>query len=48
VMTEKDAVKCVDFVGDNVWVLPVQAQLDPGIGRTILEKLRNLHGRETA
>jgi len=29
VMTEKDAVKCVDFAGDNVWVLPVEATLDP-------------------
>ena len=48
VMTEKDAVKCVHFVGDNAWVLPVEAQLDPGIGRVVLEKLRNLHGRETA
>ena len=45
VMTEKDAVKCVDFLGDNAWVLPVQAQLDPGVGRTILEKLRIVHGR---
>ena len=48
VMTEKDAVKCVDFVGDNAWVLPVEAQLDPGIARTVLEKLRKVHGRETA
>lgn len=48
VMTEKDAVKCAHFVGDNAWVLPVEAQLDPGIGRTVLEKLRNLHGRKTA
>ena len=45
VMTEKDAVKCVDFVGDNAWVLPVEAQLDVGIGLAVIEKLRNLHGR---
>ncbi len=45
VMTEKDAVKCVDFVGDNAWVLPVEAQLDVGVGLAVLEKLRNLHGR---
>lgn len=44
VMTEKDAVKCVDFVGDNAWALPVEAQLDPGVGYAVLEKLRNLHG----
>ena len=48
VMTEKDAVKCADFVGDNAWVLPVEANLDPGIGLAVLEKLRNADGRETA
>ena len=48
VMTEKDAVKCVDFLGDNAWVLPVQAQLDPGIALTVLEKLRTCYGREAA
>lgn len=47
VMTEKDAVKCVDFLGDQAWVLPVQAQLDPGVGRTVLEKLRKWHGYKT-
>ena len=44
VMTEKDAVKCVDFVGDNVWVLPVEATLDPGVALAVLEKLRSSHG----
>lgn len=44
-MTEKDAVKCVDFVGDNVWVLPVVATLDPGVGLAVLEKLGSSHGR---
>lgn len=49
VMTEKDAVKCVDFAGDNIWVLPVEAQLDPGFGLAVLEKLRSLkHGSQTA
>jgi len=48
VITEKDAVKCQDFAGDNVWVLPVRAQLDARVGPTILEKLRNWHGRKTA
>ena len=40
-MTEKDAVKCADFAGDNVWVLPVEAKLDPGVGLAVLEKLRS-------
>ncbi|MBT9614396.1 MAG: tetraacyldisaccharide 4'-kinase [Burkholderiales bacterium] len=47
-MTEKDAVKCVDFAGDNVWVLPIEARLDPGVGLAVLEKLRSSHGSETA
>jgi tetraacyldisaccharide 4'-kinase len=48
VMTEKDAVKCVDFVGDNAWVLPVEGKLDAGFGQTIYEQLRNIHGSQTA
>lgn len=48
VMTEKDAVKCIDFVGDNAWTLPVEATLDANLGPTIIEKLRNAHGPQTA
>lgn len=48
VMTEKDAVKCVDFAGDNAWVLPVEATLDPGVGLAVLGKLRSSHGSEVA
>lgn len=48
IMTEKDAVKCEDFVGDNVWTLPVTASLDPGVERLVLEKLRSAHGRQIA
>lgn len=48
VMTEKDAVKCVDFVGDNAWALPVEALLDAQFGALVVEKLRNAHGPETA
>jgi tetraacyldisaccharide 4'-kinase len=40
VMTEKDAVKCADFVGDNVWVLPVEAKLDQGVGVVVLKKIK--------
>lgn len=48
VMTEKDAVKCVDFVGDNAWTLPVEATLDANFGPAIIEKLRNAHGPQAA
>lgn len=49
VMTEKDAVKCVDFAGDEVWVLPVEAQLDPRLAPAILEKLKGTgHGPQAA
>ena len=47
-MTEKDAVKCVDFVGDNAWVLPVEAKLDANFVPAIIELIRNVHGPETA
>jgi len=39
VMTEKDAVKCAAFAGDNVWVLPVVAELDPRLGPAVLDRL---------
>ncbi len=52
VMTEKDAVKCADFAGDDVWVLPVEARLDPGLVPLIIEKLkrhpRTGHGSQAA
>lgn len=48
VMTEKDAVKCVDFVGDNAWALPVEATLDANFGPAIIEKLRTAHGPQAA
>ncbi len=45
VMTEKDALKCVAFNDARLWVLPVEAQLDPALVNLILEKLR---GRQAA
>lgn len=49
VMTEKDAVKCIDFAGDQIWVLPVEAQLDAAFAPAIFEKLRSLeNGPKTA
>lgn len=51
VMTEKDAVKCADFAGDNVWVLPVEARLDPRLLPAVIEKLKRRmsgHGSQAA
>ncbi|MEJ2761198.1 MAG: tetraacyldisaccharide 4'-kinase [Gammaproteobacteria bacterium] len=49
VMTEKDAVKCESFAGDEAWYLPVQAQPDAAFRHrlgVLLEELFN--GQETA
>ncbi|HEX4329844.1 MAG TPA: tetraacyldisaccharide 4'-kinase [Burkholderiales bacterium] len=45
VMTEKDAIKCAQFGDPRIWVLPVTAQIDPGLVDALLEKLR---GSQTA
>ena len=45
VMTEKDALKCSAFKDARIWVLPVEANIDPALVTLILEKLR---GRQTA
>lgn len=47
-MTEKDAVKCVEFADARYWALPVQAETDPQLGRKILDGLRKHDGREIA
>ncbi len=47
-MTEKDAVKCAAFAPDNCWVLAVSAEVDAVLSNRLLEKLRKLHGRQTA
>lgn len=39
IMTEKDAVKCRGFSGENHWYMPVDAQLDSEFGERLLEKL---------
>lgn len=44
-MTEKDAIKCAQFNDARVWVLPVTAQIDPGLVALLLEKIR---GPQTA
>ena len=45
VMTEKDAIKCRQFRDPRIWVLPVTAQLAPGLLDALLEKIR---GSKTA
>ena len=48
-MTEKDAVKCTAFAGENAWFLPVQATLTPTFGDKILDLLKSLeNARNTA
>ena len=44
VMTEKDAVKCAPFAQPRFWVLPVHAELDPGFGAFVIDKLRSITG----
>ena len=44
-MTEKDAVKCLHFVQDNVWVLPVEAQVSGGLEDKVVEKIESFYGR---
>jgi len=47
-MTEKDAVKCAGFADERVWALAVEAILSPAFGQTVLQKLRNIDGRQAA
>ncbi len=35
IMTEKDAVKCKGLVGENAWMLPITAEVDPKVGEQI-------------
>lgn len=38
-MTEKDAVKCLDFADDRHWYLPVNAKLSEGLIEAVMAKL---------
>lgn len=44
-LTEKDAVKCAGLIKGEAWVLPVSAELSPGLIERILEKI---DGRKAA
>ncbi|MDF2529214.1 MAG: tetraacyldisaccharide 4-kinase [Gammaproteobacteria bacterium] len=60
IMTEKDAVKCRDFAGENWWYLPVQAKLPEAFAEQLIKRLRHVttvksyfaegetHGHKTA
>jgi tetraacyldisaccharide 4'-kinase len=47
-MTEKDAVKCAAFGRDDLWALGVDACVDEGLQSLITERLKTLHGQQTA
>ncbi len=42
VMTEKDAVKCGSFAGEDYWYVPVTAQMDPLFEQVLAERLATL------
>lgn len=44
-LTEKDAVKCAGLIAGEAWVLPVSAELSPGLIERIVEKI---DGRKAA
>lgn len=48
IVTEKDALKCASFADDRIWVLPVEAKLDPDPLQLILTAAGRRHGPETA
>lgn len=41
-MTEKDAVKCLQFATKNMWYIPIEATISGKLKQLILEKLRNI------
>jgi len=47
-MTEKDAVKCLQFAQDNIWVLPVQAEVIGGLEVKVVEKIESFYGHKVA
>jgi tetraacyldisaccharide 4'-kinase len=47
-MTEKDAVKCAGFADERFWALAVEAVMPPAFGQTMLQKLRDIDGRQAA
>lgn len=46
VMTEKDAVKCEGFAGNNLWFLPVEARVAEDLADYVDALLRKRNGRQ--
>lgn len=46
IMTEKDAVKCVEFAHDNCWYLPVSANLSAEFDAQVLQKVRQVYANK--
>lgn len=46
ILTEKDAVKCADFAHPDVWMLPVDAEVEQGLETLVLEKVKARHGQQ--
>jgi len=42
IMTEKDAVKCKDFASENLWYMPVRAELNKDFQKALLAKMKSL------
>jgi tetraacyldisaccharide 4'-kinase len=40
IMTEKDAVKCKNFAKENFWYLPIYADVEEGLLKKMMKKLR--------
>lgn len=41
-MTEKDAVKCRDFVDSRCWYIPIEAQFPPSFDRQLIDAITNI------
>jgi tetraacyldisaccharide 4'-kinase len=41
-MTEKDAVKCIQFTGDQLWYVPIKAMPEPAFRQQFLDLLINI------
>lgn len=49
VMTEKDAVKCHDYAGDDTWYLPIEAKMSAAFEYRLGTLLKNIaNGQKTA
>ncbi len=47
IMTEKDAVKCQSFASNNMWFLPVTAQLDADFSNQLMRQIKSFNKKES-